>query len=109
MKGTGKVYFIKCENAVKIGYTTDVERRLIQLQTSSPSEMVLLYAFEAEPECEKRLHRKFRKHSIRNEWFCLCDDILSEIERIKVRGHKLEERQPQFIVENGVTLLSSSY
>lgn len=70
MKST-HLYVIRCGDYVKIGVTNDVDKRLKQLQTGNPSQLVLEYV-EAryKPEkAEKWLHQVFQHKRINGEWF----------------------------------------
>lgn len=67
------VYFIEAIgiDALKVGSSEDVLARLADLQTSIPFDLKLLGAVEGGTPYEKRLHREFRVHRIRGEWFRL--------------------------------------
>ncbi len=65
------IYVISCGNRLKIGYSTNPNERLKQLQTSNSEKLVLEWSRERADACqlEKHLHRTFNKHHIRGEWF----------------------------------------
>ena len=75
------VYIIECRtdessssNPVKIGYTSNIKKRIGELQVGNPSLLVLLaaVAYETEQEAAKKeahYHKMFNRHSIRGEWF----------------------------------------
>lgn len=75
------VYIIECrtdesssENPVKIGYTSNLKKRLAELQVGNPSLLILLaaVAYESEElaaEKEAHYHKMFKRHNIRGEWF----------------------------------------
>lgn len=69
------VYFIRDEARVKIGYSYDPHRRIREIKTHSPIE--LLAVVLGGPARERRLHRKFAAHRIdgTREWFHLVDEI----------------------------------
>jgi predicted DNA-binding transcriptional regulator AlpA len=79
------VYFIGCGGFVKIGHSTDVTYRLSQLQVASPHEMQLISSYVGGPSEERRLHKLFAEHRVRenNEWFVMSDEILAYIEATK--------------------------
>jgi hypothetical protein len=67
------VYLIRCsENSYyKIGISKNVERRLKQIQTSSPDEVYLIHKYESKyaSRIEKALHNFFISYHRNNEWF----------------------------------------
>jgi len=68
---TSFVYFILAEetNRVKIGFSSEPERRLSDLQTGSPCSLRMLAVFRGTSRTEKALHAKFAKQRINGEWF----------------------------------------
>lgn len=69
------IYFIRSGNAVKIGVTTDIRRRLYDLQVASPTALELVGVHLGDRKTEEALHHRFRNHQIRGEWFRWCDPI----------------------------------
>jgi hypothetical protein len=72
----GYVYFINIRNTAqfKIGYTTqDPNKRLSNLQTANPMELVLYKTVPCNDpiRLEKHLHACFAEHRLRGEWFDL--------------------------------------
>lgn len=64
------VYFITDGLFTKIGTTTDVDRRLSNLQTANARELKVALVFEGGLELEKELHSMMSKVKVRNsEWF----------------------------------------
>lgn len=65
------IYFIKsyCNKYIKIGYTTDIQRRLKELQTASPKRLKVLGTLEGGTQLEAGLHELFKKHRVEGEWF----------------------------------------
>ena len=58
--------------AVKIGRSSDPEKRLLQLQTGSPHKLQILATYEGKGDEEKFLHRtvnRFRLRVQKGEWF----------------------------------------
>lgn len=78
------VYFIVCEEMVKIGVSDDVPKRLKQLQTASPKKMEIIHVIpfkdrkEAYKE-EARLHAKYSSSNLGGEWFDKYEVIEKEI------------------------------
>ena len=74
----GWVYFIVCADTrrCKIGFTkAHPEKRLANLQTGSPGELVLCVMHPGTPDTERQLHERFASSRIRGEWFELTDEL----------------------------------
>ena len=63
----------------KIGYTTNLEKRVRQLQTASPTGVHVVYTIVCEraEQLEAHLHRKYHYKQTNLEWFALSREILS--------------------------------
>ncbi|WP_406127978.1 GIY-YIG nuclease family protein [Streptomyces sp. NBC_00989] len=70
---TEVVYLMGAESLdlVKIGTTTDVNRRVRTMQTGLPLTLSVLWTCEGNRELEQALHKEFREHNRRGEWFDL--------------------------------------
>lgn len=60
---------------VKIGYASNVLRRLAQTQTACPCELHIAAVIPGDRACEKALHKRFASRRVRGEWFDCCDEI----------------------------------
>lgn len=78
-KRPGFVYFIRCLDAVKIGFATNTAIRFSTLQIASPHTMELLASIPGTQIDERLIHAKFAHLRTRGEWFALNDEILSFI------------------------------
>ena len=72
------VYVIECrtrdDGPIKIGYTSNLKKRLGDLQVGNPFPLVILgaVAYESEKaaaEKEAYYHKKFKRDNMRGEWF----------------------------------------
>lgn len=74
-----RVYAIQCvENGlIKIGVSNLPKRRLADLSSQSPVEMVLLASRPGGYQMERELHKRFAEHRRRGEWFAPHADILA--------------------------------
>jgi len=65
------VYFIQSgsDGPVKIGRSIKPKRRLPQLQTGNPDELILRHVIPGDLAAEQRLHHRFEPARIRGEWF----------------------------------------
>jgi len=77
------VYFIECGNRMKIGVSVCPQDRVKQLQTGSPSPLVLRAAVSGGHNVEKELHHKFSDERLDGEWFLLSQRLEKYIEEIK--------------------------
>jgi hypothetical protein len=82
----GTVYLLgdyEREHYYKIGVTKgSVEKRIKKLQTGNASEIYLVNKYETKYPffLETRLHQRFDKNRIKNEWFELSDDDVRNFE-----------------------------
>lgn len=69
----GFVYLMTDGSAVKIGKSADLGKRISQIQTGNPNEIILLQAIETDDmaRVERSLHEWFKKYRMRGEWFDL--------------------------------------
>jgi hypothetical protein len=63
------VYFITDGTFTKIGVTTDVDKRLKQLQTGNPNKLSVLLIIEGDYTIESLLHSHFYNYKKSGEWF----------------------------------------
>lgn len=68
------VYFVRCQEFIKIGWTVDVTSRIQSVQTFVPWALQLIHAqrYETVPaarEAESNAHRALAEHRYRGEWF----------------------------------------
>lgn len=94
------VYFVQSGTGgpIKIGFTRKVGERIWGMQTGNPEELKLLLVLalyeDADMDMERRLHKRFAKDRIRNEWFKPSFRLLSFIHRkqLEVQGHEGHRR-----------------
>jgi hypothetical protein len=77
------VYFMSCQNAIKIGYARDPRARVKAHQISQPFQLGLLVAVPGGVELEREYHRLFAKYRIRGGWFEDAKEILDEVARLR--------------------------
>lgn len=73
----GYIYFVHSPESarVKIGYTTDPDKRIYGLQTASPSALEALAIITGTVVDERELHRRFAHLRVHREWFRDCDEL----------------------------------
>ena len=67
-------YVIQVGRYIKIGYTSDPEKRLETISTHSPIKprTICMFSYNTEDaarECEQSLHGKLKKYRKNGEWF----------------------------------------
>lgn len=86
--GKSYVYFVRSGNAIKIGISYSPKKRLRGIATDNHGELKLLLAMPGNAARERGLHKKFKKHRIRGEWFNLVPEITKYIAGVKKRLRK---------------------
>lgn len=91
------LYAISNGDQIKLGMSSDVNKRLKTMQTSSPAELVILWKYyiaNAPAEAlkiEKMLHRACKEFHIRGEWFDMaCIDTVNSFNPNKKHSAKWE-------------------
>ena len=80
------VYFLSSRNkTIKIGYTSNIKKRINTLSTCMDSEPELLCTIIGNRELELLIHVLFDSERIRGEWFHDCKDIRDFIILLKVQ------------------------
>lgn len=82
----GIVYLIRPQSSqfYKIGYTTNLDKRISQLQTGSGKPLMVVKSWAGNPGLEQALHRKMSKYKAQGEWFRLPKVILRQLELLDV-------------------------
>lgn len=81
-----RVYFVKAGEYIKIGYTSNIQKRLDSLQTGSPVKIECLCLINGDRRTESNLHKKFAKYRVLREWFEMADELLKYIQTLKDTG-----------------------
>ena len=78
------VYFVRrADGAVKIGWTSDLERRLRELRKESRTTITLLAAIPGDKPDELRLQKRFVEYAIGDEWFTESPKIIAFVTSIR--------------------------
>lgn len=79
---THQVYVIGSPSAtvVKIGYSSNPQRRLADLQSGSPLPLTVLATFDGGKDLESALHRHFKTERRHGEWFELGSDPVGTVQ-----------------------------
>lgn len=91
MSKKGFVYFVQGESGgpIKIGFTTNFDKRITMLQNGYPEKLTLLACTLGTEETEEAIHVELQKHRLRGEWFNPHDDVLAKIASIG-GGHEVK-------------------
>lgn len=68
------IYFIKTGEAVKIGYTTDIDTRLKAYRTHNP-DITLLRIISGDKMVERYLHNALKAYRTTGEWFSYTTEV----------------------------------
>lgn len=84
----GSVYIVTAKEygeLYKIGYTTDIEKRLKHFQTATPYNIYLVHRIKSNDiqYVERRIHDMLKKYEYSGEWFQLPKRILNRIMAIQ--------------------------
>lgn len=76
------VYFVRCNECIKIGTTRGPIGRFSTMQTNNPSEVICVYSFNCIDAygCEGKIQDLFQQH--RQEWFYISNDQLDVIRSV---------------------------
>jgi len=77
------IYFIRCLDSVKIGYSKNPHQRLSALQTANPNPLELLYSFPSFQHTESLIHEELNEHHVKLEWFKYNDEVKQYIKDIQ--------------------------
>ena len=77
------IYFIKSisNGLIKIGYTTNINKRFNGLKTMSPVDIELIKVINGDIKKEKDIHEKFKNIRHHGEWFSPSQELLGFIDR----------------------------
>jgi hypothetical protein len=82
------VYFIICQDRIKIGQTKNLRKRISSIRTGNPFDMSFILALESLPSLEPALHDRFAEYRVTGEWFKECSGIYKFIESVKDGSYK---------------------
>ena len=86
------VYLIGCKKnqAMKIGTSTNISKRIIGLQNSSPFSLEVLATVKGGQPLEQEFHKEFEQYRLSGEWFSWSEDILAKFKSVLI-AQNLEE------------------
>ena len=79
------VYYLRADNgAIKIGYSTNADKRFSSISTASPLGLELVAQEQGGLKLERQRHERFRGDSIRGEWFYPSDGLNEHIAKLNL-------------------------
>lgn len=78
----GWVYFLIADDTVKIGFSTDVSKRINSIRSETKKELKLLGTVRGTRGLEQRFHKKFADQALGGEWFRLNGEMVREIKLV---------------------------
>jgi hypothetical protein len=90
-------YFIKQNNYVKIGSSSDPIRRAEALQHYTPHKTRLLYYTQAVSETD--MHRKWQALRTKGEWFLFNNALRVYIDALIKRDKEAQERENEKVIQ----------
>lgn len=93
----GIVYFIAADSVgmVKIGMTSNLEQRLIDLRVACPVSLRVVYHRPGGRWMESDYHKKFAAYRSHGEWFRFEGELRSFIEIMVREAEKISDAQTQ--------------
>lgn len=75
------IYFVRAEGTdyVKIGETTNIDKRIQSLQTGNPNNLILEIVTNVDNE--KSIHEALSEYHHNNEWFLINDESMNRIKK----------------------------
>lgn len=85
------IYFIGFDDYIKIGQSSNLARRIYNLQTSFPRPLII-YLILTDPEAKERgMHRKFAHLRLNGEWFRKVPELTDYIDYLRSELRFTEE------------------
>jgi hypothetical protein len=93
-KYPGFVYFIQGESGgpIKIGYAKDVSRRIAEIQTGFPDNLICLTFFPGNIPMEQLIHKDLKQYWLRGEWYKPDPFVLKKMKAYEKRANELAQK-----------------
>lgn len=97
-KGTGFIYLVQVRgfDLVKIGYSIDPAKRLVDLENGSGmcGGLVPILRFRGAFAKERTLHARYAEQRLFGEWFIFSGEVAEWASEIILKGHERIEGSP---------------
>lgn len=80
------LYFIHAAGRIKVGISTDVEKRLEVLRCASGDTLTLLASINGSWHLERYIHKLLGAYRLQGEWFTDCDEVRSLMKTVVKDG-----------------------
>ena len=87
------IYFVKCNEYLKIGFTDNFSSRLKHARTFNPYNLEVVKVIEGTVKEERLLHEQFKKYHHQLEWFLFSDEIKQYIDKQKAIDYEEEDKK----------------
>jgi hypothetical protein len=102
------IYFIRCLDSAKVGYSKHPNSRLLALQTANPNKLEMIGYFAGNKFHEQKIHQDLEKYRQSGEWFSYCEDvqkyIQKELESKKFKPMTPKEKSDRTRIVNNIGL-----
>lgn len=96
------IYFARREDgAVKIGWSSDVMRRMAELRKATGRNVVFLAAYPGAKPDELALHARFAAFLIEGEWFTANPELDAFLAALKGAGSVVQARESEAHLKTG--------
>lgn len=103
---TSSVYFIRCQDKVKIGWSDTPSKRIAALRAAIPFDIEVLGIIPGSKQDERDLHLRFAAQRDRGEWFIYSDEI-GEAAQGGILPFRQRTTTPHHLVDEAVRLFGS--
>lgn len=76
------IYFLRGHGHVKVGTTRKPDKRITEIQVSSPVPLDVMLVVPGDVILERRIHRRFRHLRRHGEWFKAAPEFLSFVNEL---------------------------
>ena len=83
------IYIIKSGDKIKIGKTSNMDKRLMAYKTHNP-DIHLIKTYDYDDSLEQYLHNYYKDYRITGEWFNILDKI-DDLDKIVLNFPKIDE------------------
>lgn len=108
----GSIYFALADglNAVKIGFTENINSRLNYLRSSCPVKLLLCHTIpDAEEKDEHNLHNLYRPYRIHGEWYTLDGELYKFLKPFLPVEFKVFFKPPDKLAPRNYDAMLSAY
>lgn len=97
--GPDRVYFLRMNDLIKIGYTAAIKQRVATLRATMVDPVELLHDIPGDRFSEEYHHWKFEHLRRKGEWFEAAPELLDYIQSLKDQPRTPGEQPGTYIVD----------